>query len=541
MDTNVENEPEVNENNSRVPSELYAEVEKMLQMDVVEAEQERARLSDKYEIRKSVVDSIASTVKDHQEDNAQGDVVVDVEPWPEPVDGVLLLDEIKHEIERHVVLPDGAAEAIAVWVLLTYCYNCFRICPYLGIVSPQKRCGKTTLLEILIMLTCRALVASNLSPAAVYRTIEKYHPTLLSDEADTFLANSDELRGVYNSGHTRSSAFVIRCAGEDSEPFRFSTWCPKAIAAIGELPGTIGDRSIIVGLKRKLPSEQRDKLNFETENIAGIIRRRCQRWANDNFQAPVSFPISIGNLGNDRAEDNWAPLATIADRAGGEWPEKIRASAYALNDRVDANRDELPIMLLSDIKIVLDEDSGDRIFSDTLVDRLNNMQDRPWPDLKRGRGLTQASMVRYLTPFGITSKRIRIGSENKRGFIKDLFRDSFDRYLFSSSIPLQGGTAEQDYNINNLDENQTGTEKKLFHLKNRHNPLNLNECSTVPPCTEGAGENIRDCSKCPACDHENDTCYGESFFLGKAARSQPCASAKANCPAVREKAEAATK
>ena len=69
---------------------------------------------------------------------------------------------------------------------------------------------------------------------------------MLIDEADSFLRNSDELRGVLNSGHTRDSAFVIRTVGEDHEPRRFSTWGAKAIALIGKLPDTLADRSIEV-------------------------------------------------------------------------------------------------------------------------------------------------------------------------------------------------------------------------------------------------------------------------------------------------------
>jgi putative DNA primase/helicase len=72
----------------------------------------------------------------------------------------------------------------------------------------------------------------------VFRAVEKWKPTLLIDEADTFLHDSDELRGVLNSGHNRRSAIIIRTVGEDHEPKQFSTWCPKVISKIGKLPPT---------------------------------------------------------------------------------------------------------------------------------------------------------------------------------------------------------------------------------------------------------------------------------------------------------------
>src|SRR6202040_793295 len=102
-----------------------------------------------------------------------------------------------------------------------------------------KRSGKTTLLEIISMLAPRSLSASNITAAALFRVIESFKPTLLIDEADTFLRDNDELRGVINAGHRRSSAFVIRTVGDEHEPKQFCTWGAKAIALIGKLPGTL--------------------------------------------------------------------------------------------------------------------------------------------------------------------------------------------------------------------------------------------------------------------------------------------------------------
>ena len=92
----------------------------------------------------------------------------------------------------------------------------------LGITSPTPECGKTTCLTFLGALVPRACPASNITTAALFRAVEKWQPTLLIDEADTFLKNSDELRGVLNSGHQRSNAYVIRTTGDDHEPKRFA-------------------------------------------------------------------------------------------------------------------------------------------------------------------------------------------------------------------------------------------------------------------------------------------------------------------------------
>jgi putative DNA primase/helicase len=80
-------------------------------------------------------------------------------------------------------------------------------------------------------------------------------PTLLIDEADTFLKDNDELRGILNTGHRRGGQ-VTRTVGDEFEPRQFTTWSPVAIAMIGRLPDTLDDRAITIRLKRRKPSER---------------------------------------------------------------------------------------------------------------------------------------------------------------------------------------------------------------------------------------------------------------------------------------------
>jgi putative DNA primase/helicase len=84
-------------------------------------------------------------------------------------------------------------------------------------------------------LVLKPLPSSNVTPATVFRVMDKFHPTLLIDEGDTFLREDPGLRGILDSGHLRSSAYVLRCIGDSNEVASFCTWGPKAIAAIGTL------------------------------------------------------------------------------------------------------------------------------------------------------------------------------------------------------------------------------------------------------------------------------------------------------------------
>jgi putative DNA primase/helicase len=76
-------------------------------------------------------------------------------------------------------------------------------------------------------------------------------PTLLIDEADTFLPENEELRGILNAGH-RCGAAAVRLVGDNHEARSFATYAPVAIALIGKLPDTLADRSVHVSLRRRL-------------------------------------------------------------------------------------------------------------------------------------------------------------------------------------------------------------------------------------------------------------------------------------------------
>ena len=155
--------------------------------------------------------------------------MVPVEPWAKPVNGNNLLHDLCDLIERHLILPKWGTEALALWVFHCHAHDAARHSPILFATSPTKQCGKTNLLSTLSMVVPKPLSAANVTPATVFRAIARWHPTLLIDKSDTFLSDQSDLRGVFNSGHTRSQAFVLRCVGDDLVPTQFSTWSPEGL------------------------------------------------------------------------------------------------------------------------------------------------------------------------------------------------------------------------------------------------------------------------------------------------------------------------
>ena len=147
-------------------------------------------------------------------DAGQGDkfTLPDPELYAEPVDGAELLNDIARTVSLFLVLPSGCSSLLALWVVHAHAHDAADHSPILAVTSAEKRCGKTNLLHLLLRLTPRAFESANITAAVLFRVTEACRPTLLIDEADTFLRD-DDLRGMLNKGHSKEGAFVPRCVG----------------------------------------------------------------------------------------------------------------------------------------------------------------------------------------------------------------------------------------------------------------------------------------------------------------------------------------
>ncbi|MBU6428099.1 MAG: DUF3631 domain-containing protein [Cyanobacteria bacterium REEB65] len=352
-----------------------------------EAEYERCRKEKAKElgVRVTFLDRLVEAFR-HEDDPEPESLVAAPEPWPDPVDGAALLTELAATVRRFIVLSEHKARALALWSVHTHAIEAAAVTPILALVSPQKRCGKTTALSLAIRLSARPLVASNISPAAVFRIIEEWRPTLLIDEADTFIKDNEELRGVLNSGHTRDTAYVLRMekVGEGFEPRRFTTWAAKAIAMIGRLPDTLADRSIEIALERKLPSERVEKLRHAGPELFIRLAAQAARWALDNCDRLRSARPALPDRLHDRAADNWEPLLAIADLAGEAWPRLARDAALALSgEEAAVEADSLATRLLRDMRPIVEDYQGDGIPTAVLLDKLNAIEEAPWSEITR--------------------------------------------------------------------------------------------------------------------------------------------------------------
>ena len=355
-----------------------------------------------------------------------------LEPWDEPVAGEDLFVEITALVTRHVILTDSQAVAVACWIIFSYGFETMRICPQILITSPSKRCGKSTLLELFMCLVRRPLPAANISPAAIFRSIEAWKPTLLIDEADTFLnsKSNEEITGILNSGHNRSLAYVVRTQEVDGQhmPVRFTTFCPKVIAMIKAPADTIIDRSIVITLARKLSTQRIDSLAIDAVDQMKDTRRRLLRWVADSIDAVHYDVETVPTMANDRARQNWAVLAAFAKTLG---PIAHAALINAAEDLADTStiEENIETDLLTDIRELVREEKKNYIQSAVLVKGLLKMKERPWGEVNRGKEMTESKLARMLKPFKITPEKFRDGVVTHRGYGIAALNSVFDRYL----------------------------------------------------------------------------------------------------------------
>lgn len=363
----------------------------------------------------------------------------DPEPWPAAVDGASVLADLADTYRRFVALPDGAATALALWTVHAHAHDAVYCSPLLTLTSPERRCGKSTTLKVVGALAPRPLPAASISPAALFRGVEKYRPTLLLDEADTAFRVNEELRALVNGAHDRAGAVTLRTVGDEHEPRTFSTWCPKAIALIGKLPPTLTDRAIVLPLRRRRRDERVERLRLDRLGELEPLRRQAWRWTRDHVDALRAADSDVPAELHDRAADNWRPLLAIADLAGGDWPARARHAARALSGSDDADDDAPAVLLLGDLRELFGERATDRLATEAILQHLTALETRPWPEWGRGRRpLTARQLARLLERFGVRPRTVRDGLERFKGYLLRDFGDAFSRYL--PSDPCQGDT-----------------------------------------------------------------------------------------------------
>jgi hypothetical protein len=350
---------------------------------------------------------------------------------PQP-DGAAILRQLHAVLTRYVILPSAeAAVAVALWIAASHAQAAWQHAPRLVIRAPEKRCGKSRLLDIVEGTCHHPLITVNASPAAVYRAIgTDTPPTLLVDEADTIFGGknaeaNEDLRGLLNAGHQRNRPAIRWDAGTRSLE-TIPTFAMAALAGIGAMPDTIEDRAVVIRMRRRAPGEKVAPFRYRRDRPA-LTRLAAQLagWLGGHLaeleRAEPPMPLE------DRAADTWEPLIAVADLAGGTWPEMARHAAVVLTRDLDqAASVSDRIRLLADCRTAFGD--ADALPSTTIFARLRTDPEAPW--CEPAPGITPKRLAALLADYDIRSTPIRFGEPigQVRGYNRTDFTDAWARY-----------------------------------------------------------------------------------------------------------------
>jgi Protein of unknown function (DUF3631) len=362
--------------------------------------------------------------------------------------GAHAIGRLATHIRSYIAMPDMTALVIACWVAAAYLIDVWDRFPHLCIVSPEKRCGKTTLLDVLFHVVPKPRPTSNISAAALYRLVELDKPTLLMDEAQSLSRRGSEqsevIREMLNAGIGKI-AKVTRCGGERYEEIvEFSVYCPKAFAMIGTPDGVLGDRSLPALLKRKTNADVVKRYRSKhVENESAELREALSTWTAEIKDAAAKIYDSLEpfTIQNDRMAELLLPLQTVLALAelgtkaeidvfpghtqNGKW---LMEYAFSLDARDKEIETQTPgVRLLTAIREIFREQNTTGMRTTNLILHLASRVEEPWATYCRGTNITPEALANLLRPYGIRSSRNK--DQAWRGYFAVHFQEAWKRYL----------------------------------------------------------------------------------------------------------------
>jgi hypothetical protein len=370
----------------------------------------------------------------------------------EHVDGDAVLEAVKAYLKRFVSYPtEHACHAHVLWIAHTHMMDAWDSTPRLGFMSPEPGSGKTRALEVSELFVPRPVHSVNNSLAYMIRKIsdEAGSPTILYDEVDALFSNKQQpdqaqLLAILNAGYRRG-ATSGRCTGEGRvvKTEDLPAYSAVALAGLKTLPDALATRTIFIDMRRRAPDEAvepfRGRIHrAEAKHTAEDLRAWCAYAAKkitEQYQAkqyPELPPLIV-----DRPADCWEPLVSIADAAGGDWPQRARTAAVFMVGN-GADRQTLGVELLYDIRRILHDPA---LHTATLLTHLCNLDESRWLDFDgRGHRLTDRVLADMLKPYGIRSKQVKVQGVNRFGYLRNHFEDAWARYLGGATTDPTGTT-----------------------------------------------------------------------------------------------------
>lgn len=268
---------------------------------------------------------------------------------PKPAD---LFKRVCERIAYFVDLPadraTGVTATLALWSMFTYVYLAWDAVPYLFVGGPLGS-GKSRVFEILARLVFRPMSSSNLTAAALFRTLHNQGGALLFDEAERLKQRQSpdvgELNSMLLAGYKRGGqATRLEPVGDTFKTVAFDVFGPKALACIAGLPAALASRCITLTMFRAAPGSEKPRRRIDADPDG------WQRLRDDLHRLALEYGAAWLELSQDAAVcprmsgrdyELWQPLLALASwiEADGARGLLTLMQQHALST-IDSGKDE---------------------------------------------------------------------------------------------------------------------------------------------------------------------------------------------------------
>ena len=357
------------------------------------------------------------------------------DPGPLPVDGAAAprcSTRCTRSCARYVVFPSATPPSRwPLWAAHTHLVGRFESTPRLALLSPEKQCGKSRVLELLELLCAGAETLSDASPAYLYRRIGAGPVTILLDEADAIWkrGKSDEtaeaLRSIVNAGHRRS-ATVGRVemngqAGEARSASRCTPRPPSPASATCRTRSWTGPSSCGCGAGHRTSG-------CGTTG-SGPPAPKVTRCATSSPSGPPTWPTGSATRGRTcrpvwptgrptcGSRCSWSPTSRGRLAAAG------RRSVHRVRHwRAGRHRQTSGTRLLADLRDVFGD--ADALFTETILDRLHALDESPWADWY-GKPFDARAPRQAAQALRRHVSAVRIGEDSRKGYRRADLEDAW--------------------------------------------------------------------------------------------------------------------
>jgi hypothetical protein len=357
-----------------------------------------------------------------------------------------VLDEVRSWLGTYVSMAsDHGLTVLSLWAAHTHAMESWYTTPRILLTSALPGCGKTTALEHLQHLTPNALLGSTASPALLARATQAGPRPLLLDESDLLLDRKREgvgdLTALLNSGYKRGGSRPTLLPRKDSDwaIVEMPTYAPVAFAGIGDhLPEPTLTRTIVLHLDRAAPGAVADSDWQFIEAACHELRDRLALTVGAHVERMATIRPSMNVTGRDA--EVWRPLITLADAAGGHWPQTAReALNYFLSERqadqqAGLVRESPSLTLLKDLKAVWPQDDAFLGTAD-LIRLLADHAPEVWGEETRSGTISGKRLSQLLRAYRIRPTQGQ--GKTKRGYFLSDFRTPWATYVDPSADPSE--------------------------------------------------------------------------------------------------------